>query len=140
MSKTLETSRFFSIPQDSFNWYSKNRGDISDLRCEYFDYAGVSLIQSYKLNYYIVVTLVEKSHERYYSDFEKDLASGNLPFDEAFPGMKRKLFIQLTKTEEVLHSLDKVFTTLGLEKIPTNKIKKELAQRGGTIPNTRYFD
>jgi len=141
LNNTFITEEFITMPDDSFDWYPKsNSAGKSNLHSEYYDYAGVSLIQSYELNYYVVVDLVEKSQAHIYADLEEDLASGELPFDEVYLGMKRKIFIQVNKTEDVLNSLDKVFSTLGLEKIPTVEIKKELALKGGTIARARYFN
>jgi hypothetical protein len=141
LNNTFITEEFITMPDDSFDWYPKsNSAGKSNLHSEYYDYAGVSLIQSYELNYYVVVDLVEKSQAHIYADLEEDLASGELPFDEVYLGMKRKIFIQVNKTEDVLNSLDKVFSILGLEKIPTVEIKKELALKGGTIARARYFN
>jgi hypothetical protein len=141
LNKTFITEEFITMPDDSFDWYPKsNSAGKSNLHSEYYDYAGVSLIQSYELNYYVVVDLVEKSQAHIYADLEEDLASGELLFDDVYLGMKRKIFIQVNKTEDVLNSLDKVFSTLGLEKIPTVEIKKELALKGGTIARARYFN
>jgi hypothetical protein len=141
LNNTFITEEFITMPDDSFDWYSeRNSKKKSALHSEYYDYAGVSLIQSYELNYYVVVDLVEKSQAHIYADLEEDLASGELSFDEVYLGMKRKFFIKVNKTEDVLNSLDKIFSTLGLEKIPTVEIKKELALKGGTIAHARYFN
>tara|TARA_R110000737_G_scaffold352819_1_gene400521 strand:+ start:8353 stop:9657 length:1305 start_codon:yes stop_codon:yes gene_type:complete len=141
LNNTFMTEEFVSMPNDSFDWYSKqNSNDKSSLHSEYYDFAGVSLIQSYELNYYVVVDLVENSQADIYADLEEDLASGKLSYDEVYTGMKRKVFIKIHKTEDVLSSLEQLLTTLGLENVPTNEIKKQLALRGGTIPHARYFN